>query len=430
MSTSRDTRTLLDNVVALGLLQAASFLLPLATLPYLARVLGPGRFGLVAFAQSTLQYVIVLTDFGFNVSATRAISVRRDDPEAVSAIFSSVLALKSLLALAGAALLAMGVLLTPSLRAEWRLFAAAYAIVMGNVAFPVWFFQGIERMRFVAALTVLSKLSFTLLVFTVVRTDRDYFLVPLLNGAGAIVAGGLSLWFALGVFRVRLRIPSWLGIRQAFRESIGYFLSRASVTVYTASNVFVLGLMTAPAVVGLYSSAEKIYGAMQSVYSPVTSALLPYMARTRNRALFLRITVVTSLANAAACAFLIGYAEPIVRIAFGPAYAGSSIVLRLLATAMIFVLPTFLLGYPFLAAFGHAAYANGSTIAGSALHLAGLFVLVALGRITPANVAGLVVATEAFVFAIRLYAVYRTRIWKADLDVTGLDRARAVEGPA
>ncbi len=409
----QDTRRLLDNVIALGCVQGANFILPLLTLPYLARVLGPQRFGLVAFAQSTIQYFIILTDFGFTLSATRAISVRRDDPAAVSTVFCSVLVIKAVLATIGAAALTMALHRVPTMRAEAPLFVSAYGMVIGSVLFPIWFFQGMERMRFVAALTVLAKAIFTVAVFTAVTSQSDYVLVPLLNSTGSIVAGVLSLWLTFRSFRVRLRWPGYAALRDAFVESVGYFGSRVSVTVYTCSNVFLLGFAQTPLAVGLYSSAEKVYGAMQGIYSPVTNALLPYMARTRNRALFLRITIVTSAANAVLCGALVFFSEQVVRYAFGPSFAGAAPVLRLLAIATMFVLPTFLLGYPFLAAFGHASYANGSTIAGSVIHLAGLAALLAIHRLDPVHVAALVVATEASVLFIRIYAVHRTGIWRS-----------------
>jgi PST family polysaccharide transporter len=407
-----ETRRLFDNVAALAVLQAASFLLPLATLPYLARVLGPQRFGIVAFAQSALQYLIILTDFGFNLSATRSLSVIRDDPDAVSRIFTSVMVLKALLAVAGGGLLALAVFLAPAMRHEWRVFLFAYGLVAGNVLFPVWFFQGIERMRFIAALTVLAKLIFTALVFSVVRSDADYAYVPLLNSTGTVVAGLLSLWVAVKRCGARFVRPRVHDLRVHFRESLGYFASRVSVTMYTSSNAFLLGLTSTPTAVGLYSSAERIYGAMQGVYSPVTNSLVPYMARTRDRSLFAKVLGAATAVNTAGCLVLVVFSKVIVRTAFGPSYEHAGPILAALGIAMMFVLPTFLLGYPFLAAFGFASYANRSAIIGSLFHLTALATLFALGHLRPLPVAATVAATEAIVLALRLDAVRRTGIWR------------------
>lgn len=66
-------RILLENFASLSVLQVVGCILTLITVPYLVRVLGPEKFGLITFAQAFITYLIILTDYGFNLSATRKI---------------------------------------------------------------------------------------------------------------------------------------------------------------------------------------------------------------------------------------------------------------------------------------------------------------------------------------------------------------------
>ncbi|MDD5501710.1 MAG: oligosaccharide flippase family protein, partial [Candidatus Omnitrophica bacterium] len=92
--THSERKIVFKNFLSLTTLQGVNYLLPLAVLPYLIRVIGIGKFGLIAFAQSLIQYFLIITDYGFSLSATRKISISKDSPEQTSAIFSSVMTVK------------------------------------------------------------------------------------------------------------------------------------------------------------------------------------------------------------------------------------------------------------------------------------------------------------------------------------------------
>ena len=88
---------LLDNVMALFTIRGLEYVMMLILLPYLVRVLGPEKYGLLAFAQGVVQYFIVFTDYGFNLSAPKSIAVEASVPVRVRNVFSSVMAAKLLL---------------------------------------------------------------------------------------------------------------------------------------------------------------------------------------------------------------------------------------------------------------------------------------------------------------------------------------------
>ena len=128
-------RKLLGNMAWLYLLQGLNYLIPIAVLPYLLRVLGIERYGLIAFAQAFAQYFVLITDYGFNLSATKHIARIRDDREGVSRLFWCVILIKLALLVLGGAVMAGVVLAIPRFRADAELYAIAYVAVLGTVLF-------------------------------------------------------------------------------------------------------------------------------------------------------------------------------------------------------------------------------------------------------------------------------------------------------
>src|SRR5690554_4671090 len=97
LTNTEDKKRLLGNFLSLSGLQIFTYILPLITLPYLVRVLGVEKYGLVMFAQSFIMFFHILVDYGFNLSATREIAVNRENKDKITEIYSSVMSIKIML---------------------------------------------------------------------------------------------------------------------------------------------------------------------------------------------------------------------------------------------------------------------------------------------------------------------------------------------
>jgi PST family polysaccharide transporter len=192
--------TLVKNTVSLYAIQFANYLLPLITIPYLVRVLGPVNYGAVAFAQSLIGYFMVFVDYGFDLSATRKISVHRQDPATVSQIAVNTWAAKGLLCVLGFLILVVITLLIPQVREIWRLVFVLYGLVVGNVLFPVWLFQGMERMVAISIINLGMRLLVVIGMLFAVRRPEDYVVYAALLSAGGFIAGGVGLVIGVHTF--------------------------------------------------------------------------------------------------------------------------------------------------------------------------------------------------------------------------------------
>ena len=84
----------------------------------------------------------------------------------------------------------------PKLKANALIYYLNFGVVVGQGIFPAWFFQGIQRMRFVTFVNILAKLIFTLLILFIVNEKEDYYLVPAFNSIGFLIAGLFGFFLA------------------------------------------------------------------------------------------------------------------------------------------------------------------------------------------------------------------------------------------
>lgn len=133
-ATWRKHHTILGNFFSLSVLQVATYLAPVITLPYLVRVLGPSRFGLVELAHAPVAvYLVILTDYGFNLrDGDLPVPERLEE---LSEIFSAVMLLKLLLTVASLIALEGRFLPYPSCEATGRSTFWRSAPSSGNACF-------------------------------------------------------------------------------------------------------------------------------------------------------------------------------------------------------------------------------------------------------------------------------------------------------
>ena len=279
IANTEDKKRLLSNFFSLSVLQGANYILPLITLPYLVRVLGVEYFGLLAFATTTVMYFQILTDYGFNLTATREISIHRDNKEKVIEIFSSVMTIKIILMFVSFFLLSILVFSFEKFSQDALVYFLTFGTVVGQVLFPVWFFQGMERMKYITYLNILSKVIFTIAIFVFVKEQSDFYLVPLLTSIGFLVAGIWSLYLIKKEFGVGFEVQTIDTIKHHLVEGWDIFVSMVFISMYRSSNIIILGLLTNNTIVGYYSIAEKVVKTLQSLQDVVGNTLFPYLSK-------------------------------------------------------------------------------------------------------------------------------------------------------
>lgn len=399
--------SLVSNFFSLVILQGANYLFPLLTVPYLFRILGVETFGLINFSTAFVQYFAILSDFGFNLSATKYIAANREDKDKRDQYFFNVLIAKLMLFLCGLVILLLIINFVDKFSENKAVYLLSYGSVLGSVLLPTWFFQGMEQMRYITKITIVTRTLAIIPIFFLVKSDTDFLLVPIFYGLGAIAAGLIGIYIVRVNFKLKFNFNklSFSSVIDCLKESVDFFLSRLSLSLYTISNTFVLGMVLGNTAVGYYAAGEKLYMAVQSMYGPLNQALYPYMVKHRNILIFKKIFFAVVLINCIVIPIGIYKSEFIMHFIYSTIDFESVSILKILLGACLITVPSILLGYPFLGAFGHTRYTNLTVIISSVFHVSMLVLLVLFNSLTVYTVASLVVTTELIVLILRIRGV-------------------------
>src|SRR6185503_19695798 len=210
--------SLFFNFLSLGFIQVANFLLSLLVIPFLVSIVGPDGFGVIAVAQVLMFYLAVTTDYGFNRTAIRDIALYKDNRKKISHVFFTVLTSKFLICLLAFALLCLLVAVVPLFRQHSMLYLLAFSFVVGQVMLVNWFFQGMEKMQYMAILSLLSRLIFVALVFIFIRTKDDAALYVFFMGAGNIIAGLIGIFSVVRMYKLQYVRPTVSDVRHELKE--------------------------------------------------------------------------------------------------------------------------------------------------------------------------------------------------------------------
>ncbi|NTW32712.1 MAG: flippase [Bacteroidetes bacterium] len=339
----KDKNRIRYNVAALSVLQVANYLIPLITIPYLARVLGEDGFGKYSYVQNVMQYMMLLTDFGISWSGTKKIATLRNDKKGYSEAFISRWTIQWVLVYLLGLFLLVFVVIKYGFTDEAILYAAGYIMVIGNVMMPVWLFHGLEKMRAVSLMLVIGRIGIIPSMYFLVRDINGVLWGIIIFGLGQMMSGIISLLWIKKDGLIVWRLPGLKNMYSVIKEDYMIFLSTLSMSLYTTITPVVLGGYVSPGVVGYYNMGNKVRLAAQAFLAPFSKALYPrmsYLFSFDGVAAYrlLKYSALVMLPLSLLVSFLIYYfSYDIIKVIGGDKYSGAVLILKILSPTPFFV---------------------------------------------------------------------------------------------
>ncbi len=397
---------------ALGLyaIQASTWLLPLATIIFLARRLGPEHWGLLAFMQGAAAYVIFLVGYGFTYSATREVARNRSDPDRLAAILAGVLGAKVTLAVVSLVIVIPASFLVPAIHRNESLLWPTMLWAFAWSFSATWYYQGLERIAVAAGCEALARVLSLAAILVLVRSPGDTWKVLAIQGG--LVFAAVIVEMALAYRQVRFQMPTPRLVWQTLRWGWSMFLLGGALSLYTIGNGFILGLFASSTVVGYYMGAERISKNFATLLSPITQAVFPRTSHlavhARGEAARLtRTSLLVMGGTGCAIGILVFFSAPLlVRVVLGPGFEPAVVVLRILACLPPLIVASNVLAVQWMLALGLDRLVNTLMFSAGVLNV--ILAVALVPRYMHVGMAIAVVAAEALV-TFGLYAVVRIK---------------------
>lgn len=400
------------NLLSLATLQAATFLIPLATVPWLLRVLQPESFGAYSLSLAFGSYAAIVVDFGFLLTGTQRVAQIRDNQGDLTAYFWTVQCARALLAIAAILISVCVVIAVPSFRVICPVMLASLLLPLGTVLFPQWLFMGLEQMRTLSILTIAARGVSACSIFIFVKSPDDVLFATLITAGSGVMGGLIS---ALLIARLRLVgglvLPAIAEIRKAYSESLPIFFSGAAFSLYSASNSVILGIVRDTYEVGVFNAADKVRSAAMlpinvfaGVFYPRVSRLA-VESRTEAIRMIVKITILLGVLMGCISSLLLCAAPAIVQLVMGDNFDESVSVLKTLSFVPFFVGVTGALGTIGMLNLGLKKQYSWIVVTGGLVNVP---LLIFLGKSMGAQGAAIsLLATEVLVTILMLFVLLR-----------------------
>jgi PST family polysaccharide transporter len=406
---SKDNSIILKNLSFLTILRGFNIGIKFLLVAYLVRVLGEINYGIYTWTDSVIQYFLVFINFGFNVYAAKYIVDNKGSKSGLNDIISSIFIIKLIFFFASCV-----ILLFLTYLAVFQPFRDYLLLLLlmgiGEVFFPIWYFQGIEKLNTATYITVFARLLLLLGTFFLVTNANDLNLYILLIVASNIIMGLLGYTTLVRQYSFSFIWVSVKTIKRYLKEAYMFFLGGFLSLTFNALSIFLIGLYYTMDYVTGFDVALKIVLVCIVPFDMLQQAVFPTISRNKNKVVLKKLITISVIVGVLFTLALNVFSIELLTLFGGSGMEVYGDVLKALSPIPPIVAISFLLGTCTLVAFDYNKEFNQSLIISSLFYILVIVILVVFDKMTFWNLVYLRVFSDIVLLSIRLYFTLKNRI--------------------
>lgn len=280
------SKLLLKNITSLGLVQIVNYIFPLLTIPFVSRILGPSGLGSINYITAFVAYFTLIVGYGFDLTATRRIAGRGYSLKNRRIVFSLVFVARLVLFLFSSIIFILCLIYVEKLNENLLLCSIIYINALSVLIAPQFLYQGLQSLTIYSYVNIFRGILSTILIFLLIKKPEDYIIYAAI---GVFLNFLTSLFFLVYAwFKFDLKFI-FFGFKPSidliFRERYIFF-SSVIFSLYTSTNIVILGFYESPEKIGYYTVALGLINIIQSVVNiPLSTSLYPFLGNSFSKSI-------------------------------------------------------------------------------------------------------------------------------------------------
>lgn len=386
--------------------QMLSFIVPLITTPYIARVFTENEIGQYSYTHSIVTYFVLFGNIGLNLYGQREIAYNQKNIVEQKKIFCELIRLRLIFVTLSAILY---IIFIAFFKNYTLLFTIQIVDLVASALDISWLYQGREEFKRTVSIQSIVKILGTICIFIFVHSPND---VVVYAGCLSIplLLGNLFMWFYIKKIFIDIPLGN-ISIKGHLRGALLLFIPQIAIEVYTVLDKTMIGALTGDTgQVGYYEQAQKIVKTVLVIITSLSTVMLPRVSsilkEKKNRNVYTMVyksyKIVFMLAIPLAFGLII-VSDPLVEFFLGVRYLYSGKLIQIICPIIIFIGLASVSGNQFLLPMNLQKEYTRSVIFGAVINV--VINLCLIPRYGAAGASLATVLSEGTVTAIQFYYI-------------------------
>ncbi len=248
----------LKSITIYGFGQLFNLVTPLLVIPYIISICGEENFGKTAVGMAISFFLMVFIDYGSDIIGVRAVSINRNDNQKLNQIFNTTFFVKSFILFIVLLIFCVLIFQFSYFKNEMNLFLFGLTVLIGQWLNPTWFLQGVENVKWITYLNIISKSIYLIGIFTIIKQKNDYHLVNFLWGFGMTVSHLFFLILVIKKYNFNSIKFNKNEVLKHIKNEFSFFYSQIFVSMQMYAPVIIVSYFGSNLMAGQFRIIEQI----------------------------------------------------------------------------------------------------------------------------------------------------------------------------